>query len=453
MFRHLRHFSAIIGEVSPLPSVPDVEAQIAREHRIVRIQKLGEIRKAGMEPFAYSFAPTHSSVQLAKQFENLQAGMEDQSAVVALAGRIIARRIFGNLMFFTVQDEFGSFQLYLDKKKLGVEQFEELKSWTDIGDIVGGIGSVKRTKSGEMSVNVAEWKMLTKSLLALPDKHNGLVDIAKRYRHRHLDLIVNKEAKETLLKRSQIVRWIRNRLDDTGFVEVETPTLHAISGGADAAPFKTHHNSLGLELSLRIATELHLKRLVVGGFDRVFEIGRIWRNEGLSTRHSPEFTSIELYQAYADYNDMMELTEELVCGAAEKVGMGEVITYQGTTVNLTRPWRRVSMNELVKEETGFDFSGIDVSLSEARRVAKEHNVSGADDVSSVGEILNLSFEHLCEHKLIQPTFVIDHPIEISPLAKPHRNKKGICWVLISCYSPCLLILKYIVLSLISERMC
>lgn len=307
---------------------------------------------------------------------------------------------------------------------MGEDKFEQLKSWTDVGDIVGGRGNVKRTKSGEISVNVAEWSMLTKSLLALPDKHNGLVDIGKRYRHRHLDLIVNKVAKDTLLKRSQIVRWIRNRLDDSGFVEIETPTLHAISGGADAAPFNTHHNSLNLDLTLRIATELHLKRLVVGGFDRVFEIGRIWRNEGLSTRHSPEFTSIELYQAYADYNDMMDLTEELVCGAAEKVCDGSsVISYQGVSVDLSRPWRRVSMSDLVLETIGVDFNQIH-DLQTARQVAEQHGVAGAAEVASVGEVLNLCFEHHCEHLLVQPTFVTDHPIEISPLAKPHRTKTG-----------------------------
>jgi lysyl-tRNA synthetase, class II len=264
----------------------------------------------------------------------------------------------------------------------------------------------------------------------LPDKFHGLQDVTKRYRQRHVDLIVNPAVRETFRKRAFITSRLRSILNEKGFLEIETPVLHTQSGGAEAKPFETFHNSMDMNLTLRIATELHLKRLIVGGFDRVYEIGRIFRNEGISTRHNPEFTSVELYQAYADYNDMMDLTEEIVCTIAEEVCGGLVIPYGNYTVSLERPWRRVAMSDIVKDEmSDFDFASIDPhdpeSLVKAKKAAIDAGVPGVTELKSVGEVLNTCFEELCEAKLIQPTFVIDYPVEVSPLAKPHRTKAGI----------------------------
>lgn len=275
-----------------------------------------------------------------------------------------------------------------------------------------------------------EWKMLTKAVLPLPDKYHGLTDITKRYRSRHVDLIVNPNVRDTFRKRAMITSKLRRILDDKGFLEIETPVLHTISGGAEAKPFETYHNSMDMSLTLRIATELHLKRLIVGGFDRVYEVGRIFRNEGISTRHNPEFTSVELYQAYADYNDMMDLTEELVCTIAQEVCGTVTVPYGEHTVSFERPWRRVTMHDIVKEAIpDFDFAALDPddpeSLSKAKDAAKMAGVPGVDALKTIGEVLNVCFEELCEPTLIQPTFVIDYPVEVSPLAKPHRSKPGL----------------------------
>lgn len=272
--------------------------------------------------------------------------------------------------------------------------------------------------------------MLTKAILPLPDKFHGLTDVTKRYRSRHLDLIVNPDVRDTFRKRAQIQSKMRRILDEKGFLEIETPVLHTQSGGAEAKPFQTYHNSMDMELTLRIATELHLKRLIVGGFERVYEVGRIFRNEGISTRHNPEFTSIELYQAYADYNDMMDLTEELVCRIAEEVCGTLTVPYGKHTISLERPWRRVAMHDIVKEEMpDFDFAALDPdnpeSIVKAKKAAAAANVPNLEKFNSVGEVLNACFEELCEAKLIQPTFVIDYPTEVSPLAKPHRSKAGL----------------------------
>ena len=402
-----------------------------RELRAARLEKISMMKSAGVNPFEYSFEVTHTAVKLAADFEGLEPGAEAEDAHVTLAGRIMTRRVFGKLAFFTMQDESGTYQLYLDKMRMGPEDFKNIKAWTDAGDFVGAEGSVKRTEKGELSVYVTGWKMLTKSLLPLPDKFNGFTDKEKRYRQRHLDLIVNPEVRDTFQKRAKITSWIRRHLDGLGFLEIETPTLQSVPGGADAKPFETYHNALGLDLTLRIATELHLKRLIVGGFERVFELGRIWRNEGISTRHNPEFTSIELYQAYADYEDMMTLTETLVSGAAKEVLGTTQVEYQGTPIDLTPPWRRVTMAELVKDAMGgFDFDALDRSTPEreaealeaAKAAAKAAGVANLDKAGiRVGNVLNECFEHLCEENLVQPTFVTDHPKEISPLAKPHRS--------------------------------
>jgi lysyl-tRNA synthetase class 2 len=293
-----------------------------------------------------------------------------------------------------------------------------------MGDILGAKGTIKRTEKGELSVYVKQYSVLTKSLLPLPDKWHGLTDITKRYRQRYVDLIVNPEVRQTFRRRALITAGIRRYLDERGFIEIETPVMQGEAGGADARPFITYHNTLEMQLYLRIATELHLKRLIVGGFEKVFELGRIFRNEGISTRHNPEFTTIELYQAYADYNDMMDLTEGIITTVGEEVIGTLKINYQGTEVDLTPPWRRVTMHELVKEYSGVDFSSFQ-SLEEAKTACKDAGIEGIDDCPSVGKLLNEAFEQKVEENLIQPTFVTDFPVEISPLAKPHRSKPGL----------------------------
>jgi lysyl-tRNA synthetase class 2 len=398
--------------------------------RQVRVNKLEDIKKGGMNPFAYQFKVSHKANELQKLFKNLPNGEEDSNARVSFAGRIMARRVFGKLAFFELKDESGSIQAYIEKSRLG-DGFKSIKDWTDAGDIIGVTGTVKRTDKGELSVYVNEWTMLTKSLLPLPDKYYGLTDVNKRYRQRHLDMIVNPEVREVFKARAFITSSIRRILDEDGFLEIETPILNSQPGGAEARPFNTYHNTLEMELTLRIATELHLKRLIVGGFEKVYEIGRIFRNEGLSTRHNPEFTSIELYQAYADYDDMMELTEKLVTTIAKQLHDGSLeVTYGEEKIDFRTPWRRISMHKLVEETCGVDFLPyIEAGDVEgAKTVAKSiPNIPHGliNEKGTAGEILNIVFEELCESNLIQPTFVTDHPIDISPLAKPHRSKPGL----------------------------
>eukprot|EP00566_Odontella_aurita_P005029 CAMPEP_0113533254 /NCGR_PEP_ID=MMETSP0015_2-20120614/4500_1 /TAXON_ID=2838 /ORGANISM="Odontella" /LENGTH=632 /DNA_ID=CAMNT_0000432281 /DNA_START=167 /DNA_END=2065 /DNA_ORIENTATION=+ /assembly_acc=CAM_ASM_000160 len=400
------------------------------ELRQVRLGKVETMKEAGVEPYEYTYQPTHNAAELQALYEGkLEGGEEDEGSDVAVAGRIMLRRVFGKLAFLTLQDESGSIQLQMDKGRLG-DAFKDMKAWTDAGDIVGVRGTVRRTDKGELSVYAKEWTMLTKSALPLPDKFHGLTDISKRYRSRHLDLIVNPDVRDTFRKRAVITSSLRRQLDELGFLEIETPVLHTQPGGAEAKPFETYHNSMDMDLTLRIATELHLKRLIVGGFHRVYEVGRIFRNEGISTRHNPEFTSVELYQAYADYNDMMDLTEKLICGMCESVNDSLSIPYGEHTINLEGPWRRVTMHDIVKEQMPeFDFSALDPSdpesVSKAREAANARGVPKVDAMNSVGDILNACFEELCEPTLIQPTFVIDYPVEVSPLAKPHRSKPGL----------------------------
>lgn len=397
--------------------------------RAVRLQKVQQFKQAGITPYAYRWESTHHAADLQAKFADLPSGEEVQIDV-AVAGRIMARRVFGKLAFFTLQDETGTIQLYLEKSRIQAsmadqpEAFDQLKQLTDAGDIIGAKGTIKRTEKGELSVYVTEYAMLTKSLLPLPDKWHGLTDIAKRYRQRYVDLIVNPEVRETFRRRALITAAIRRYLDQQGFIEIETPVLMTEAGGAEARPFITYHNTLEMELYLRIATELHLKRLIVGGFEKVFELGRIFRNEGISTRHNPEFTTIEIYQAYADYQDMMALTEAIVTYAAQEVLGTLQISYQGTAINLTSPWRRVTMHDLVKEATGLDFAAFK-TLDEAKAAAKQAGLQEIDDCESIGKLLNEAFEQKVEETLIQPTFVIDYPVEISPLAKPHRSKPGL----------------------------
>ncbi len=398
--------------------------------RATRIEKLDQLRSIGMNPFAYQWKSTHSMAELQAKYVDLPNG-EENEVDVAVAGRIMTRRVFGKLAFFTLQDETGTIQLYLDKNRIQEfmgdrfpEAFTNLKQLTDMGDIIGAKGTLKRTDKGELSVYVKEFEMLTKSLLPLPDKFHGLTDITTRYRQRYIDLIVNPEVRETFRRRALITASIRRYLDRDGFIEIETPTLTSEAGGADARPFVTYHNTMDMELYLRIATELHLKRLVVGGFEKVFELGRIFRNEGISTRHNPEFTSIEVYQAYADYNDMMALTETLITTAATEVLGTTEITYQGTPISLTSPWKRITMHDAVRDATGVDFAGF-TDLNEAIGAAKAAGIHNIYDCASIGKLLNEAFEQKVETTLIQPTFITDYPVEISPLAKPHRSKPGL----------------------------
>ena len=409
------------------------------ELRQTRIEKVEQLKQLGINPYAYRWESTHTAAQLQEKFAELPNGEEDPIEV-AIAGRIMTRRVMGKLAFFTIQDETGSIQLYLEKKRIqehiGENAFKQLDKLSDAGDFLGVKGTLKRTDKGELSVYVKEYTILTKSLLPLPDKWHGLTDVAKRYRQRYVDLIVNPEVRDTFRKRALITAGIRRYLDEQGFIEIETPVLTSEAGGADARPFVTYHNTMDMQLYLRIATELHLKRLIVGGFEKVFELGRIFRNEGISTRHNPEFTSIEVYQAYADYTDMMTLTETLISTVAKEVLGTLQITYQGQLIDLTPPWRRVTMCEIVKEKTGLDLSsfitGQELSpLIRAAMMLQCLEVDGLnlDDINlnsiSPGRLLNGIFEQKVEETLIQPTFILDYPVEISPLAKPHRSKPGL----------------------------
>ncbi|MBT9312630.1 lysine--tRNA ligase [Leptothoe kymatousa] len=409
-------------------SQPD--AQNPREIRAARLQKVSDLKQLGLNPYAYTWDISHQSAQLQKQFADLPNG-EEADFKVSIAGRIMVRRVFGKLAFFTLQDETGSIQLFLDKKTIQAamadtdeQAFTHLKQLTDVGDFMGVRGIIKRTDKGELSVKVSTYAILTKALQPLPDKWHGLTDVAKRYRQRYVDLIVNPEVRDTFRKRAQITASIRRYLDNQNFIEIETPVLQSEPGGADARPFVTYHNTLDMELYLRIATELHLKRLIVGGFERVFEMGRIFRNEGISTRHNPEFTSIELYQAYADYHDMIDITEALIVNAAEEVLGTTQITYQGEAIDLSTPWKRITMHDAVAEKTGINFAEF-TELDAAKAAAKKAGLHGIDDCPSIGHILNEAFEQTVETTLIQPTFITDYPVEISPLAKPHRAKPGL----------------------------
>jgi lysyl-tRNA synthetase class 2 len=397
--------------------------------RAMRLEKVEQLKALGQNPYAYHWESTHHAAELQEKFAGLSDG-EEADFEVAIAGRILARRVFGKLAFFALQDETGTIQLYLDKKRITEtmadvpDAFNHLKQLTDIGDIIGVKGTIRRTEKGELSVYVSRYTILTKSLLPLPDKWHGLTDTEKRYRQRYVDLIVNPDVRETFRRRAKIITVIRRYLEDQGFIEIETPVLQNEAGGADARPFITYHNTLDMELYLRIATELPLKRLIVGGFEKVFEMGRIFRNEGISTRHNPEFTSVEFYQAYADYNDMIRLTEEIITTVAQEVLGTLQITYQGEAIDLTPPWRRVTMHELVQERTGLDFNQFK-TLEEAKTAAQQVGIQNVEECQSIGKLLNECFEQKCEETLIQPTFVLDYPVEISPLSKLHREKPGL----------------------------
>lgn len=399
------------------------------------MKKVEELRSKGLEPYAYNWDRTHTANHLQEIYKYLANGEESngESDQVSIAGRIVARRAFGKLAFLTLRDDSGTIQLYCEKDRLLNDQFEQLKAHVDVGDILGVSGSMKRTEKGELSVCVSSFSILTKSLLPLPDKYHGLTDVDKRYRQRYVDMISNPEVADVFRKRAKIVSEIRKTVELLGFVEVETPVLQGAAGGAEARPFVTYHNSLGRDLYLRIATELHLKRMLVGGFEKVYEIGRIFRNEGLSPRHNPEFTTIEMYEAYSDYQSMMIMAEEIVTRCALAVHGKLTLEYQGVEICLERPWRRETMHNLVKEATAIDFNDLGDDLEVAKDVTLRTLGSGLEgkDKSaiaacpSVGHLVNELFEIIVEPKLMQPTFVLDYPIEISPLAKPHRRHEGL----------------------------
>jgi lysyl-tRNA synthetase class 2 len=397
--------------------------------RATRLEKARALEAHGHPPYAFAYAPTHRAADLRRDHADLANGAESPEAV-CLAGRILTRRVMGKLAFFTLADDSGPIQLYIDKATLAAahpddpDAFLHLTSLTDIGDWIGVEGTPRRTDRGELSVNVRDWRMLCKALQPLPDKWHGLADVEKRYRQRHLDLIVSPQTRDTFRKRALLVSSLRRWLDGRGFLEIETPVLQTQAGGADARPFATHHNALDLPLTLRIATELHLKRLVVGGLERVYEVGRIFRNEGVSTRHNPEFTSVEIYQAYADYHTMMDLTEELIAAVALAVCGTTTLTYQGTPIDLTPPWRRETMHELVRQALGLDFNAF-ADREEAAAALRAAGLDVPEGADSVGRLLVEAFEQSVESSLVQPTFVLDYPVETSPLARAHRSKPGL----------------------------
>ena len=375
----------------------------------IRRDKLAALKAEGRDPFAVTlFERTAYTAQIVEDFENYEG------KTVTIAGRITAWRDMGKASFLDLRDSTGRVQLYIKVDEVGEDCYTQFGKW-DIGDIIGVAGEAFRTRRGEISVKAKEMTLLSKSLNPLPEKWHGLKDTDMRYRQRYVDLIANPEVREAFVKRSKIVREIRRFMDERGYLEVETPVLHTMAGGAAARPFITHHNALDMDMYLRIALELHLKRLIVGGFDKVYEIGRVFRNEGISVRHNPEFTLLELYEAYTDYNGMMELCESLIRKVAQEVLGTTTIAYNGVEVDLGKPFIRLSMQDAVKQYAGVDFSEVK-DLAQARALAKEHHIE-FEERHLPGDILNLFFEHYCEDKLIQPTFITDYPVEISPLAK------------------------------------
>lgn len=389
------------------------------EHMRVRREKMNDMRDKGLAPFGDKFSRTHVASDLIADYNQFsKEELEEKAVDVTVAGRIMTKRGKGKVGFSHIQDFSGQIQLYVRKDTIGEAAYELFKA-ADLGDIVGVSGAMFKTNVGELSIKVTSFTILTKSLRPLPEKFHGLKDVEQRYRQRYLDLITNQDSKETFIMRSKIIQSMRRYLDEAGFLEVETPMLHSIPGGASARPFITHHNTLDMELYMRIAIELHLKRLVVGGMERVYEIGRVFRNEGISTRHNPEFTMIELYQAYADYHDIMNLVENMIAHIADEVTGSTTITYGEDTIDLKPSWKRVHMVDVIKEYTGVDFWE-QMTDDTAKALAKEHNIE-IKETMTFGHIVNEFFEQRVEEQLIQPTFVYGHPVEISPLAKKNKE--------------------------------
>ncbi len=384
--------------------------------RQTRIQKLADLADKGVNPYPYSFEKTISAKDLQEKYAHLEPGQETED-VYSVAGRVMAIRNTG--MFIDLQDDSGKIQIFSHKENVSEEQMKVLKL-IDIGDIVGFTGSVRRTPRGELSIKTTELKLLSKTLLPLPEKHHGLTDVEIRYRQRYVDLIMNEEVRDTFRKRSLIIQKIREYLTSRGFLEVETPMLHPQAGGANARPFITHHNTLDMDMFMRIAPELYLKRLMVGGLsEKIFEINRSFRNEGIDTRHNPEFTMMELYQAYVDYNEMMRLTEDLVSTVCQEVNGTMKIKYGDNEIDLTPPWDRKTMIGAIKEKTGIDFADC-FTVEDAKAKAKSLGIN-PEDCENWGQVLDLIFEEKVEPSLIQPVHIIDYPRDISPLAKVHRD--------------------------------
>lgn len=384
------------------------QQDLSEQHRI-RLEKLQAMQEAGTDPFVLTkYEVTHHSAEVKSNYDDL-AGK-----TVRVAGRMMSKRVMGKASFCNIQDLQGNIQSYVARDSIGEEPYKAFKKY-DIGDIIGIEGEVFQTKTGEISIHASAITLLSKSLQVLPEKFHGITNTDMRYRQRYVDLIMNQEVKDTFIKRSKIISAIRKYLDGQGFMEVETPMLVSNAGGASARPFETHFNALDIDIKLRISLELYLKRLIVGGMERVYEIGRVFRNEGLDTRHNPEFTLMELYQAYTDYHGMMDLTENLYRYVAQEVLGTTKITYNGIEMDLGKPFERITMLDAVRKYSGVDFNEIH-TLEEARTVAKEHHIE-YEDRHQKGDILNLFFEEYAEEHLVQPTFVMDHPIEISPLTK------------------------------------
>lgn len=394
------------------------EEQGLNEILRVRREKLKKLQEMGRDPFKIEkYERTAFSTGIKDNFEEFE-GKE-----VQIAGRIMAKRTMGKASFLDILDRDGRIQSYVRKDAIGEEEYEMVNTY-DLGDIVGIKGTVFKTKKEEISIRANEVKLLSKSLQVLPEKWHGLKDQDLRYRQRYVDLIVNPEVKETFIKRNKIIKAVKEFLDNKGYLEVETPILNTIAGGATARPFITHHNTLDIDMYMRIANELYLKRLIVGGFDKVYEMGRMFRNEGMSIKHNPEYTAIELYAAYEDYEYMMEITENLVAYCAEKALGTTVVNYQGTEIDFKPPWKRVSMHDLVEQKTGIDFYSIE-SDEEARKIAKDKLHLEVEKHMTRGHLVNLAFEEFCEEDLIEPTFVLHHPVEVSPLSKRNPENPAI----------------------------
>lgn len=396
-------------------NIKELEAQFS-EQETLRRQKLVELQEQGRDPFdVYKVERTHTSSQVKENYETLE-GKE-----VTVAGRLMSKRVQGKAGFADIHDRDGKMQLFIKIDKVGEDRHKEFKT-LDLGDWISVTGEIFKTRTGEISVMVTSYELLCKALKPLPEKWHGLKDPDLRYRQREVDIITNPEVKDTFLKRIKIIKSIREFLDGMGYLEVETPILSPIAGGAAARPFVTHHNTLDIDMYLRIATELYLKRCIVAGFEKVYDMGKNFRNEGISVRHNPEFTMIELYEAYADYNDMMVIMENLVAHACQKVNGTTKVVYEGKEIDLTPPWRRATMVELVKEHAGVDFDAIKTH-EEAQAIAKEKHLEFKKKIEDCtkGDILNAMFEEFAEEHLIQPTFVCDYPVEISPLTKKKRG--------------------------------
>lgn len=404
-------------EQNDIPSTQELEARFSEQEQ-VRRQKLADLQAAGKDPFdVYKVEVTHSSAGVTGNFEAMDG------KPVKMAGRLMSRRGQGKVVFADIHDRDGKIQLFLKADAVGMEELKEFQTW-DIGDWVAAEGEVMKTKMGEVSIRADKVTLIGKSLKPLPEKWHGLKDPEMRYRQREVDLIANPEVKDTFIKRTKILREVRRFLDDRGYLEIETPILSPIAGGAAARPFVTHHNALDIDMYLRIATELYLKRCIVGGLEKVYDMGKNFRNEGLSIRHNPEFTMIELYEAFADYSDMMKITEDLFAHVCQAVNGTLKVDYQGTEIDFTPPWRRITMVDAVKEHAGVDYDTDLATDEKAREVAKAKHLQFKKKISDVtrGEILNALYEEFAEQHMVQPTFIIDYPVEISPLTKKKRGR-------------------------------